>query len=71
MVSVTHYAYDDLNRVSAVQYPAALQLPAFSVHYSYDAVGNRVAMTDTTGVTTYGYDTLTVPHRSPRRMPER
>jgi RHS repeat-associated protein len=50
--SVTRYSYDGLNRLISVQYPDS------NVQYAYDALGNRMAMTDTLGVTRYEYDDL-------------
>jgi RHS repeat-associated protein len=47
---VTHYGYDGLNWLVSIEYAE------FSVQYAYDAVGNRIAMTDTTGTTFYTYD---------------
>jgi len=45
------YTYDPLNRLTGADYSTGE-----SFEYQYDAVGNRTAMTDTTGVTTYEYD---------------
>jgi len=48
----TTYTYDAVNRLTQITYPDS------SVQYAYDVVGNRTAMTDTTGTTTYVYDAL-------------
>lgn len=47
----TAYRYDALDRLTQVIYPDA----TFQ-EFAYDAVGNRLAMTDTTGTTAYSYD---------------
>ena len=49
----THFTHDALNRVSQVAYP-----DASVVAYTYDANGNRLTMSDSTGVTAYSYDAL-------------
>ena len=48
----TFYDYDELGRLKAIRYPEG------QVTFAYDAVGNRIAMTDTTGTTFYEYDAL-------------
>jgi len=48
---VISYTYDPLNRLTAADYSTGE-----SYEYAYDAVGNRTAMTDTSGVHTYTYD---------------
>jgi len=48
---VTTYGYDDLYRLTHVTYP-----DSNSQDYAYDAVGNRLTLTDTTGATGYAYD---------------
>lgn len=48
---VITYTYDGLHRLTGATYSTGE-----SYAYAYDAVGNRVAMTDTTGTTTYTYD---------------
>ncbi len=58
---VTTVDYDALDRPTEIAYPAAVAAPGYSVTYAYDALGRRVAMTDTTGVTTYHYDDLSRP----------
>ncbi len=45
------YTYDPLNRLTGATYSTGE-----TYAYQYDAVGNRVAMTDTTGSTAYAYD---------------
>jgi len=45
------YTYDPLNRLIAADYQTGEHYA-----YQYDAVGNRVTLTDTTGVTAYTYD---------------
>ena len=52
--AVTQHSYDGLNRLSEVYYEDEDR----TVSYEYDAVGNRVAMTDTLGVTSYVYDDM-------------
>ena len=48
----TAYGYDELNRLVGVAYPDGR-----NVTYEYDALGNRLAMTDTVnGATRYTYD---------------
>lgn len=56
--NTTTWLYDSLNRITQINYPATTGIPASSVDFEYDAVGNRVVMTDTTGATTYTYDNL-------------
>ena len=46
------YAYDASDRLDTIS------APGLEILYGYDEVGNREAMTDTTGVTTYIYDDL-------------
>jgi len=45
-------SYDDLDR------QVMISAPGLSINYAYDALGNRTAMTDATGVTTYTYNAL-------------
>ena len=52
----TYYAYDLLGRTVAVSYPAVGDVAAFTVSNQYDRLGHRVALTDTTGTTLWGYD---------------
>lgn len=52
--AITRYTYDGLNRLKEVVYEADSE----TVTYAYDALGNRTAMTDSLGVTSYEYDTL-------------
>jgi YD repeat-containing protein len=47
------YIYDALNRVSRINYPDNT-----SVAYTFDQLGRRATMTDSTGITTYTYDDL-------------
>jgi len=49
--TVITYTYDALYRLTGAYYSTGEVF-----EYTYDAVGNRVAMTTTTGVTTYTYD---------------
>jgi RHS repeat-associated protein len=53
---VTTWEYDQLNRVIAIHYPAVGDTPATDVQFEYDPAGNRVQMSDVTGITTYTYD---------------
>ncbi|MCP4360175.1 MAG: RHS repeat-associated core domain-containing protein, partial [Chloroflexi bacterium] len=50
--TVINYTYDPLYRLTTTTYPSG------TINYAYDAVGNRLAMTDTIGVSTYHYDDL-------------
>jgi len=50
--TVITYTYDALNRISVLGYPGA------AISYAYNAVSQRIAMTDTVGLTTYVYDEL-------------
>lgn len=52
--AITRYTYDGLNRLQEVVYEADGE----TVTYAYDALGKRTAMTDSLGVTSYEYDTL-------------
>ncbi len=52
--AVTIYLYDHANRLTGIDYPA----PDADVTFTYDKVGNRLTMTDGTGLTTYVYDDL-------------
>jgi RHS repeat-associated protein len=54
----TSWTYDPLNRISQINYPATAGVPASTIAFGYDEVGNRISMTDTTGVTNYAYDEL-------------
>ncbi len=49
---VTTYEYDDLNRLTDIIRPDE------TVDFTYDAVGNRLTMTDPHGTTEYDYDEL-------------
>ena len=48
---VITYTYDPLNRLTGASYSTGE-----SYVYQYDGVGNRMAMTDTVGTTSYTYD---------------
>lgn len=50
---IIEYEYDKLNRLSTVYYPNG-----DAVFYAYDVNGNRVSMTDKTGITEFVYDAL-------------
>lgn len=50
----TGYGYDVLDRATSITYPAGTP----SVSFTYDALGNRLAMADGTGTTTFSYDAL-------------
>jgi RHS repeat-associated protein len=51
VTGVTTYAYDNDRRKASVSYPVGGILT-----YAYDAVGNRLLLTDKDGLTTYAYD---------------
>ena len=59
---VTIFDYDDVYRLEGIDYsdpsPGSGQVPTPDVTFSYDAVGNRTAMIDGTGTTTYTHDAL-------------
>jgi RHS repeat-associated protein len=50
--NTTSYSYDALNRLTAITRPDE------SVAFTYDVAGNRLSMSDATGVTFYSYDDL-------------
>ncbi|MFZ6029544.1 MAG: carboxypeptidase regulatory-like domain-containing protein [Chloroflexota bacterium] len=50
----TYYTYDGLGRLIQTDYPA----PDVDTFYAYNALGWRMAMTDSVGVTTWHYDGL-------------
>lgn len=52
--AATLYEYDGLNRLTQITYVTDNEV----VTYEYGVLGNRTAMTDSLGVTTYGYDDL-------------
>jgi len=55
----THYAYDTANRVTSMVTRNSDGAVLQSITYDeYDAVGNRISVTDDTGTTTYIYDAL-------------
>ncbi len=54
---MTRYAPDALNRVTRIEYWSLLGLQS-SVDLTFDDVGNRKTMVDSTGTTNYAYDTL-------------
>src|SRR5439155_12846881 len=51
----TTFAYDALNRLTAISYSDG---QTANVAYTYDANGDRTGITDGTGSTTYSYDEL-------------
>lgn len=58
---ITRYTYDNLDRVTELKFGGATTCTPSSgncVQYTYDGDGNRLTMVDSTGTTTYGYDTL-------------
>jgi RHS repeat-associated protein len=63
--------YDDLYRLTGVSYPDLGIAPKDTVGYRYDAVGNRLALTDNGETTVYSYDaadrltSVTEPGQSP------
>lgn len=65
---VTTYAYDVLNRQTAVDYADA---GTADVTYSYDAAGNVIEMADGAGTETYAYDARNRRHGTPRCTPRR
>jgi RHS repeat-associated protein len=50
-------SYDDANRILDITYRYGASLIE-DISYTYDAVGNRLSMTDADGTTTYTYDEL-------------
>ena len=52
------FVYDDAGRVTQASASAVGVAPAVTTNYTYDANGNRLAMTAPDGTTTYGYDAL-------------
>jgi len=52
----TTYEYDHLGRLRKVNYGVVNGTPSFSVSYTLDANGNRTAMTDQAGSSTWTYD---------------
>ncbi|MDR1387596.1 MAG: DNRLRE domain-containing protein [Propionibacteriaceae bacterium] len=53
--AVTRYDYDELNRLVELSYPGAT---GQDVGFVYDALGQRVAMSDLSGQSTYRWDEL-------------
>ncbi len=51
-------AYNALGWATEVNYPGVGGVPGFTVSYSYNQLGQREAVTDTTGTMTYDYDVL-------------
>jgi RHS repeat-associated protein len=51
---VTTYAYDTMNRLLSKTPDASLSEP--SITFTYNSLGQRLTMNDSSGVTTYGYD---------------
>ncbi len=54
----TTWTYDSLNRATQINYPATTGVPASTIYFGYDEIGNRTVMTDTVGTTRYTYDEL-------------
>ena len=52
--ATTTYSYDGLNRLTSTTYAQDNE----TVSHTYDALGNRLTLSDNTGVTTYTYDSL-------------
>jgi RHS repeat-associated protein len=52
------YVYDDADRLLDLQHTSTVSGTIAVFSYALDAVGNRLAMTDTFGVTSYAYDNL-------------
>jgi RHS repeat-associated protein len=52
------YTYDDADRLLNIVHDSPVSGTIAAFTYTVDAVGNRLAMTDTNGVTTYTYDSL-------------
>ena len=50
----TNYTYDSANQLTTIQYPS----PDAPVSFTYNALGQRVSMTDGLGTTTWTYDNL-------------
>ncbi len=55
--ALTTYAYDGLNRVISTTYHGDNE----TILNTYNALGNRLAMSDATGITSYQYDDLNRP----------
>jgi RHS repeat-associated protein len=52
------YTYDNADRLLSVVHTSAVSGTIAAFTYTLDAVGNRLAMRDLEGTTTYGYDAL-------------
>jgi YD repeat-containing protein len=52
--AVTGFTYDAKNQLGLIDYPA----PEHDVSFTYDALGQRISMTDGLGTTTWIYDAL-------------
>jgi YD repeat-containing protein len=60
---VERYSYDGIDRISSIDNTGTVGVPAVKFNYSYDAVGNLVAVNDSingtnAGITGYSYDLL-------------
>jgi len=54
-------AHNALGWPTQIEYPAVGDVPGFTVEYSYDALGHRDTVTDSTGTIIYDYDALYQP----------
>jgi RHS repeat-associated protein len=57
----TQYSYDPLDRVTGMSFSKASGVLESSIGYAYDAVGDTLSMSDSTGTTGYTYDVLGEP----------
>ncbi|HEU4837636.1 MAG TPA: hypothetical protein VFS90_24615, partial [Pyrinomonadaceae bacterium] len=59
--AATNYAYNQRHLLTGINYtvPSGSQIPVPGpITYAYDGASNRTSMTDSTGTTSYGYDSL-------------
>ena len=56
--TTTNYSYDNLGHITDITHKTPASVVLASLQYSYDAVGNRLTMVDSSGTTSYSYDAL-------------